>query len=410
MDFAHLLERYRNMPVVLEGRNFSGRTALLHCCVSHYSQRRDRAIYVGSSIHRHLSSLMSNVRDELYLHLSGAPHQAWLLSLADVFGLTRHFHRSPFTLSGGEQALLVTICKLGLAPSLVAFDCALGELDADNTVRVAQVFSAPMVENITILITENGYRVDHPWCLPIRRPVSEFMNPTEMIQPPRFHASDLRARPSEDTGPLEAERLCFAYEKRMPILRGASFCLNPGRIYSLEGRNGAGKSTLARILVGALPLQGGQIYFAGRNVKPWKNPAQIVAMHAQDPDVQLFGDSIAEEMSDLSPFLRKSAAALAGVEGLMSKHPFDLPFVLRKRLTFSIVAHLRRPWFIFDEPTLGQDDYACDQMVAVLRSLTKSGAGIIVVSHSREFIRRLQAQRLWLENGLINVLEHFSFK
>ena len=37
-----------------------------------------------------------------------------------------------------------------------------------------------------------------------------------------------------------------------------------------------------------------------------------------------------------------AAAALAGVSHLLREHPFDLPFVLRKRLTFSAVAHVRQ--------------------------------------------------------------------
>ncbi|PWU08663.1 MAG: hypothetical protein C5B47_04360 [Verrucomicrobia bacterium] len=403
-DLAHFLEKYRNMPILLEGGNFSGRTAILRASVSHYSQRGDRAIYVGPSIQRYLSSLMPNVHDELHLHLTGARNKALLLSLADAVGLTGHFQKSPFTLSGGEQTLLVTICKLGLEPSLLAFDCALGELDPDNAIRIAQVFAGPMGESITTLIVENGYGVDHPWCLPIRRPIEELRNFAESPLPPQFHVSNLRAEPPEDTGCLEAARVTFDYDKRTRVLRGASFCLKPGRIYSIEGRNGSGKSTLARILVGALPLQRGAIYFAGQSLKPWKRPGRVVAMHMQDPNVQLFADSIAQELADLPPQTRRSAAALAGVEGLMCKHPFDLPFVLRKRLTFAIVAHLRRPWLIFDEPTLGQDANACDQMVAVLQKLAEKNTGIIVVSHSREFIRRLQAQRLLLENGLITEL------
>lgn len=402
MHLTQLLEGYRNMPILLEGGNFSGRTVLLQSCVSHYCQQNDRAIYVGSSMHRHISSLMANVRDELYLHFTRARHKKWLLTLADEFGLTSHFRQSPFTLSGGEQALLVALCKLGLEPSLLAFDCALGELDANNAIRIAQVFSAPMAGNITTLITENSYGADHCWCLPIRRAVSEFRNSPEAMPPPRFCASDLRINPPKNTGCLEAERLYFAYEKGTPILRGASFCLKPGRIYSIEGRNGAGKSTLGRLLVGALRSQEGQIYFSGQKIKPWKQPGQIVAMHVQNPDVQLVADSVAEEVSDLPCGLHQSVLTLAGVEVLMKKHPFDLPFVLRKRLTFSIIVHLRRPWLVFDEPTLGQDAKACDQMVAILRNLAKDGTGIITISHSREFIRRLQAQRLWLEDGFIN--------
>jgi energy-coupling factor transport system ATP-binding protein len=186
------------------------------------------------------------------------------------------------------------------------------------------------------------------------------------------------------------------------VLTHVSFELEPGQIYSLEGRNGAGKSTLARILVGVLPYSRGRITFAGRPCDPWKAPGQVAVMHMQNPDVQLFASTVAEELADLPGPSRQGAATLAGVRHLLNEHPFDLPFVFRKRLTFSAVAHLNRPWLIFDEPTLGQDAAACDQMVAVLKRIASVGAGVIVISHSREFIRRLNARRLRLENGQIS--------
>lgn len=410
MDIFRLLREYLGQPVVLGGNNFSGRTRLLKHCVADYSKRREHAIYIGPSIEGYLSSLMPTVQDEFDLHVSGSRYKSSLLALAEAFGLTHHFQRSPFALSGGEQTLLVTLCKLGLEPALLAFDCSLGELDANNAARIALVFSCPLAENTTTVITENGYLADTPWCLSHRYHVSDFVISHEEIQAPRFDASNFQAVGPIEPGCLEAERLSFAYAKGSPILCGTSFVLKPGIVYSLEGRNGAGKSTLARILVGALPLKGGQIYFAGSPMKPWNRPGQVVAMHMQNPDVQLFSSSVKKELSDLPADSICGTVALAGVKDLMSTHSFDLPFVLRKRLTFSIVAHLRRPWYIFDEPTLGQDATTCDQMVAILRSIATSGAGVIVISHSREFIRRLQARRLQLDNGLISELadEHWN--
>ena len=404
MDISNFLTTHRGKPFLLEGGNFSGRTALLRHCATRCSRQGTRAIYVGSSINRYLSSLMPNVRDELHLHVFSTRHEKSFLCLAESLGLTRCFHQDPFTLSGGEQTLLVTLCKLGLEPTLFACDSALGELDPENLVRVTQVFSSPVAENTTTLLTENGYAEDRPWNLSLRRPVSDFTNALAPLQPPRFQASDFQCTPRKNVGYLEAEGLSFAYKIGFPVLHNAFFRLAPGRVYSLEGKNGAGKSTLARILVGALPLHQGQISFGGRNFKPWKNPGQVVVMHMQNPDVQLSSSSVSKELSDLPNPSRQPAATLAGVENLMTEHPFDLPFVLRKRLTFSVIAHLQRPWLIFDEPTLGQDACACDQMVAVLRHIAKNGSGVIVISHSQEFVRRLEARRLRLENGVVNEL------
>lgn len=400
MSIDSLLTAYRGNALMLEGNNFSGRTDLLCRCVA--EKRRQGATYLGSSVHRYISSLMPTVHDELHIHLSGAHHEKLLFSLAESFGLTHHFSQSPFTLSGGEQALLTIFSKLGLEPAVLALDSTLGELDQVNKARIAQVFSSAAAENTATLLTESGYVEDCVDNFPNHRPISDFVKPS--ANPPRFFASNFRFIPAVRMGCLEAEEIYFGYTSDTLVLRGVSFQLQPGHIYSLEGRNGAGKSTLAQILVGALPLERGRISFDGCAFNPWKKPGSIVSMHMQNPDFQLFANSVYNEVSDLPDFSSEFAAKLAGVENLLAEHPFDLPFVLRKRLTFSIIAHLRRPWFIFDEPTLGQDVQTCDQMVTILQKMAKNGAGIIVISHSREFIRRLEPKRLWLEDGLIKEL------
>jgi len=403
MNIDAVLTSHPGNPIVLEGDNFSGRTDLLRRCVADRSQQGDQAIYLGSCVHRYLSSLMPSVHDELYIHALGARHEKSLFRFAESFGLTRCFSQSPFVLSGGEQVLLTILAKLALEPDVLALDGTLAELDQVNKIRIVQMLRAsPIAEKTSTLLTENGYAADRMEDLPIRRSVGEFV--TTSRTPPRFCASDFCFIPSINTGCLEAKGIYFGYRAGSLILRDVCFRLQPGCIYSFEGGNGVGKSTLAQILVGALPLHRGSISFNGRVLNPWKNPGQTVVMHMQNPDFQLFSDSVYKELSDLPDFSSGSAARLAGVEDLMTEHPFDLPFVLRKRLTFSIIAHLKRPWFIFDEPTVGQDIQTCDQMVAVLRKMARNGAGIIVISHSQEFIRRLETKRLWLEDGSIKEL------
>jgi energy-coupling factor transport system ATP-binding protein len=400
-DLASFINSNQGKPVLLEGQNFSGRTALLRRWVGEWSRLGGRAIYVGPSVQQSISSLVPTVRSELQLHLTGSRHGEALLHLAESFGLGRCFDQSPFTLSGGEQTLLVALCKLGLEPALLGFDGAMEELDRQNAGRLAEVFSSPAAERAATILTMNGYAEDRPLDLATRVQVSD-LTPGAGGRAPLFDACQFRFTAPNEAGCLEAEGISFSYTPGSPVLRNISLRLEPGHIFSLEGRNGAGKSTLARILVGVLPLQRGWIAFNGRAINPWKTPGQIAVMHMQNPDVQLFADTVAAEVADLPACSSGAAASMAGVLDMMTEHPFDLPFVLRKRLTFSTVAHLSRPWFIFDEPTLGQDAAACDQMVAVLQRIAEGGAGVIVISHSREFIRRVKAQSLRLENGCLN--------
>jgi energy-coupling factor transporter ATP-binding protein EcfA2 len=311
--------------------------------------------------------------------------------------------QSPFSLSGGQQVILAVLCKLGLKPALLGIDGAIEELDPSNGSRLIEALGSPLAEETATMVTLNGYAEDRTVDFSARMQASDLVSYESAQAPPSFRAVDFKFTGPKTTGLLEAEGITFSYTPDVPVLQGLSFRLHPGEVFALEGRNGAGKSTLARILVGVLPLRHGRLAFGGSDLNPWKAPGKIAVMHMQNPDVQLFADTISAELFDLAPDSRLAAAALAGVSADSTEHPFDLPFVLRKRLTFSVVAHLSRPWFIFDEPTLGQDAATCDEMAAVIRRIADGGAGVIVISHSPEFVRRIKAQRLRLENGRIKM-------
>jgi len=405
MDYAVLASEYRRKPVFLDGSNFSGRTAILRNWCSECASAGGRGIYVGPNVHQSVSSLVPTVADELLLHASDSARFDRLLDVARALGLDRCYDQSPFTLSGGEQVLLVTLCKLGLGPTFLGLDGTIEELDRDNAQRVIELLSSELAAQTTTVLTSNGYSEDRHWRPAWRLPASGFDHAETVQKRPCLDSANFLFTPPSESGGLEVEDLSFSYEHHAPVLRSLNFRLEPGKIYSLEGRNGVGKSTLARILTGVLRLRRGRIVFNDRDSNPWKTPGRNVAMHFQNPDSQLFADSVERELVDLPMPARRAAAAFAGTNSQLTEHPFDLPFVLRKRLALSAVAHLSKPWFIFDEPTLGQDALASDEIVKMLRRMAEGGSGVVVISHSAEFIRRLNAKRMRLEDGQLHNVE-----
>ena len=61
---------------------------------------------------------------------------------------------------------------------------------------------------------------------------------------------------------LRVEGLEKAY-KREPVLRGVSFCVEPGNVLGVCGNNGAGKTTLVSVLASVLPADAGRISLMG---------------------------------------------------------------------------------------------------------------------------------------------------
>ncbi|SSW67995.1 ABC transporter ATP-binding protein [Achromobacter veterisilvae] len=53
------------------------------------------------------------------------------------------------------------------------------------------------------------------------------------------------------------------------VLFGVDLQIGAGQVVTLLGRNGMGKTTLLRTLFGQLPLRGGKIQFAGKDISGW---------------------------------------------------------------------------------------------------------------------------------------------
>jgi len=65
---------------------------------------------------------------------------------------------------------------------------------------------------------------------------------------------------------LAVSGLVAGYEPGVPIVRGASITVARGEIVVVLGPNGAGKSTLIKAIAGLVPIGGGSVVLAGREI------------------------------------------------------------------------------------------------------------------------------------------------
>jgi branched-chain amino acid transport system ATP-binding protein len=74
---------------------------------------------------------------------------------------------------------------------------------------------------------------------------------------------------------LIADKLVAEYEPGLPIVNSVSIHVNAGEIVAVLGPNGAGKSTLVKAIAGLIPISGGSVTFAGRDIT--RTPAHRLA-------------------------------------------------------------------------------------------------------------------------------------
>jgi energy-coupling factor transporter ATP-binding protein EcfA2 len=202
----------------------------------------------------------------------------------------------------------------------------------------------------------------------------------------------------DDTPLLRLEDVHYKYSESIHALRGITLALDGGCV-CIIGQNGAGKSTLAKHLNGLLEPTDGRVLVRGTDTResPVAELAHDVGLSFQNPDNQLFHDSVEEELrygprnlgfseSETDEVI-ESVLQQMGLENLRSKNPYDIGVARRKQVAVASVLAMNTPVVVLDEPTGGQDAPGTELLVEVVRELVADGTLVIVITHDMAFVR-----------------------
>lgn len=404
----------------LSGSNFSGRSSVLRTMTGLPATEQDddltqvlsdaTGIYIGPEIYNSISGLTSSVETELALHGLHADDTVLDEFLRDELRFDRLRDHVPGLLSGGEQACLAIVTACICRPSLLAIDCAMEQLDDSlRTALVSGIREKILLPDRTMIADNEVESLSDLRVVPVSMLSPELRTHEHRFGPLRvFSQTELQAvRPAS----VSLRKVVFGYRKTAPVIKAVEYDFEPGRIYILEGANGSGKSTLAKLLCGVLRPHGGAIYQDGTAVDLAKSFRGLFAYHFQNPDVQLFSDSVWQEiqpahrMPGRSPVDGSATEMLIeafGLSQVVQDNPLDLPFVMRKRVGLASTLAMGTPWLILDEPSLGQDAESVEMLAAMIEQLAKTGRGVMVISHSKRLKGRLRGITVRLDEGKLS--------
>lgn len=209
---------------------------------------------------------------------------------------------------------------------------------------------------------------------------------------------DATARHGSDVAPaVEATslyRFFRAGDEEILALRGVSLTLLRGEMVAVVGPSGSGKSTLLACLAGLDEPDGGTVRVGGRRMshRPEHLRAQLRARHVGvlNQDRNLLGHLTVEQNVHL---VRRIAGRSAGVHlavllaslGIADRaaaYPDQLAGGELARAGLAVALANDPLVVLADEPT-GELDTATEaDVLAVLRDHAKSGAAIMIASHS----------------------------
>ena len=197
---------------------------------------------------------------------------------------------------------------------------------------------------------------------------------------------------------IRVEKLSLSYRGGPPALDSIDLHISPGENIALIGANGSGKTTLAHCLNGLQQPEAGRVLVDGMDTS---DPVQLrsirqrVGMVLQNPDDQLVGTTVADELAlglenialasdeihhrveetlaafDLGTYRRYSSDRLSGGE--------------KQRVAIASVVAMRPRYLVLDESTALLDPGERHQVAELLQRLrTAYGIATILITQSPE--------------------------
>jgi energy-coupling factor transport system ATP-binding protein len=212
---------------------------------------------------------------------------------------------------------------------------------------------------------------------------------------------------------ISVEGVSFHYPGGAEVLHNVNLRIDSGAFVAIMGENGAGKTTLVKMFNGLLKPTEGKISVDESSTGE-KSVAQLsrdVGLIFQNPDHQLFAETVAEELSfSLRNFGFKDEIIEHRVTSLLTtldleRYRNSSPFVLsggeRKRVALAAILAWDPTHIIMDEPTIGQDYLQKDRLRQFIAQLLSQGKTIVIVTHDVEFVAECKPRVVLLSQGKI---------
>ena len=352
-------------------------------------------------------------------------------------GLEDLDERSPSSLSGGQKQRLAIAAALAMTPSVLVFDEATSQLDAEGSRRLMELICRLKLRyKLTVIVATHDMNLvsvyaDRVLALDSGRAVA-FDTPERVL--PSYGdgstggSSPMGALPVTFTAPRSTDRVQGTDQP--PLLEISSLrCEYPGvvavddvtttiargRFVGIVGRNGSGKTTLFKAIVGLIAPANGEVRLGGDLVSRLSATELVrrVGYVQQNPDHQLFADTVWKEVAYGPTNLRLArdqiaervgtALDIVGLRDRAREHPLALGRDERSLVALASILALESRIVLLDEPTRGHDAAGSRRVMEIACALRDSGRTVIAIGHDLSLLCQYVDRLIVMERGRIIV-------
>jgi len=212
---------------------------------------------------------------------------------------------------------------------------------------------------------------------------------------------------------LSVENLTVSYGD-IHAVKGISFEVRKGEIFTLIGANGAGKTSTLRAISGLLK-SGGSIRLVGKELRGIA-PEKIVAMGlAQVPEGRgIFGNLTVKENLQLGAWIRQDHKAVAEdmdrvlttlprLRERISQPAGTLSGGEQQMLAVARALMSRASTLLLDEPSMGLAPKLVKEIYKVVREINQAGVTVLLVEQNANIALKFAHRAAVLETGTITL-------
>ncbi len=205
------------------------------------------------------------------------------------------------------------------------------------------------------------------------------------------------------------------YDGKNVGLENASIDIDAGDFVFLVGPSGAGKSTFIRLILREIEPDSGTIQVGDFEVTNLSNREipqlrRKIGMVFQDfrllPKKTVF-ENVAFAMEILHKGRRSikrrvpQILSLVGIEDKMNRYPRELSAGEQQRVAIARAIVNNPKVLIADEPTGNLDPVTAEDIMQLLEKINMTGTTIVMVTHARDIVDKMNKRVVAIENGHI---------